>query len=490
MSWTSASCRGHYALLLVLLSFVSISHSQWLEGSLKDVNNRSDYLIVAPSEFVSAVQPLVAYRTSHNSLTVSVVLTDSIYAQFPSVSPDSSIRAFLTYAHSMWRQPAPAYVLLAGNTTLVPTHMEASFFIDLGEDSAAIDQWYVDTLFAGDQVPLPTTALGRFPAWNSEELTAMVAKTIQYESANPFPHADRFITVADVYNSMDFEPWAVDQQTIIAPVWTDTVTISLRSDSPRWKTTSQFIGLWNEGAAAINFIGPANNVQYSGSAFFTSADISSLADSSSTTFCFFMGGQRYQKTDTVAVAVNLLRATNRGAVGVFAPSGLNYATENADLTTSILTSLVTKPGTSIGRVIMQGRQNESSLVMRRETLLGDPALVIQHKTIASVTPPFAEPGGFQLFQNYPNPFNPVTTIKYTVAGAREAGAGISGFGARNVELKVYDVLGREVATLVNETQTAGTYEIKFDASSLATGVYLYRLKAGESVQTKTLCVIK
>jgi hypothetical protein len=78
-----------------------------------------------------------------------------------------------------------------------------------------------------------------------------------------------------------------------------------------------------------------------------------------------------------------------------------------------------------------------------------------------------QPHQFDLFQNHPNPFNPATTIRYSVPGAQR------------VTLKVFDTLGREVATLVDELKAAGSYEIDFDASRLSSsGVYIYRLKAG------------
>jgi hypothetical protein len=85
------------------------------------------------------------------------------------------------------------------------------------------------------------------------------------------------------------------------------------------------------------------------------------------------------------------------------------------------------------------------------------------------------PFEFRLEQNYPNPFNPSTRIAYSVQG--------SGF----TSLKVFDILGREVATLVNELKQAGTYEVNFDASKLSSGVYMYRLQsAGLSVTRKLL----
>ena len=79
---------------------------------------------------------------------------------------------------------------------------------------------------------------------------------------------------------------------------------------------------------------------------------------------------------------------------------------------------------------------------------------------------------FSLSQNYPNPFNPSTTIKYSIPSVENA-------NFRSVQLKVYDVLGREVATLVNKEQQPGNYEVKFNASSLTSGVYFYRIQAGD-----------
>jgi hypothetical protein len=93
-------------------------------------------------------------------------------------------------------------------------------------------------------------------------------------------------------------------------------------------------------------------------------------------------------------------------------------------------------------------------------------------------------------QNYPNPFNPTTTIGFTIPALspnpspNERGDGVS------VTLKVYDVIGREVATLVNEVKEVGSYDVKFDASKLSSGMYFYTLKAGNNIQTKKLMLLK
>jgi hypothetical protein len=85
---------------------------------------------------------------------------------------------------------------------------------------------------------------------------------------------------------------------------------------------------------------------------------------------------------------------------------------------------------------------------------------------------------FSLAQNYPNPFNPSTTIKYELPHSSV------------VRLSVYDMLGREVSVLVDERRDAGVHEIKFNASGLASGVYVYRLQAGDFVSSKQLLLLK
>jgi len=85
---------------------------------------------------------------------------------------------------------------------------------------------------------------------------------------------------------------------------------------------------------------------------------------------------------------------------------------------------------------------------------------------------------FELEQNYPNPFNPITTIKYAIGSKQYA------------SLKVYDVLGNEIATLVNEEKSAGTYTVNFNAVNLPSGIYFYRMKAGSFSDTKKFILMK
>ena len=104
--------------------------------------------------------------------------------------------------------------------------------------------------------------------------------------------------------------------------------------------------------------------------------------------------------------------------------------------------------------------------------------IIVSSVVTDVEKDNSVPTELSLEQNYPNPFNPTTTINYALPTA-----GI-------VTLKVYDILGQEVATLVNETKSAGKHEVKFDASRLSSGIYFYQLKTGNFTKNQKMILMK
>jgi hypothetical protein len=88
------------------------------------------------------------------------------------------------------------------------------------------------------------------------------------------------------------------------------------------------------------------------------------------------------------------------------------------------------------------------------------------------------PNNYSLSQNYPNPFNPTTTINFSIPNSS------------NVSLKIYDILGNQVMTVVNEFKQAGNYSVNFDASRLSSGVYFYTITAGSFKDTKKMMLTK
>lgn len=128
---------------------------------------------------------------------------------------------------------------------------------------------------------------------------------------------------------------------------------------------------------------------------------------------------------------------------------------------------------SIGQPFIGTSQGTASIVI--SGFLADTLLRGQ---IVSVHEPGDVPTTYELYQNYPNPFNPTTTIKYQLP--------VSAF----VTLKVFDIVGREVATLVNDLQQPGSYSIEWDAGGVASGVYFYRMQGGSFTATRKLILLR
>jgi len=162
----------------------------------------------------------------------------------------------------------------------------------------------------------------------------------------------------------------------------------------------------------------------------------------------------------------------------------------------------TEKGDTLITVFNNQLQQEFDITLSAKPLLlyFDPENWIMKKvsSVTSVHDENIQPQKFYLEQNYPNPFNPSTTIQYSIPSvmvslSNHDNGGVTLRQAQSdihVSLKVYDILGNEVATLVNENKPAGNYEVKFDGSNLTSGIYFYKLQSGSFTQTKKLLLLK
>ncbi len=176
--------------------------------------------------------------------------------------------------------------------------------------------------------------------------------------------------------------------------------------------------------------------------------------------------------DRFIISVLMVMAGNAIGGGAFMDS-LTVGTYTAVSIPILYTSPGT-PDTGWIQVTMIPASDSSSVHVGSSFLLDDLAF----GNATGVDGGAAKPWTFALGQNFPNPFNPATTIRYSLPSRSD------------VRLTIYDPLGREVAELVNGTQEAGSHEVRWNAGSLSSGVYYYRLSAGSAVEMKRLLLVK
>jgi hypothetical protein len=166
------------------------------------------------------------------------------------------------------------------------------------------------------------------------------------------------------------------------------------------------------------------------------------------------------------------------APGISVNKVFRYGTSNAD--TVRIAAVRTQHSTAGWRAAFFGFRMENLTQVNRQQIIdrtirwvtGAPPVSVADRPVSGM------PNTYRLAQNHPNPFNPTTTIAFEVP------TGVL------VSLKVFDLLGREVATLVNGFKPAGRYRVTFEAGHLPAGEYLYRLQAGDYAETRKLVLIK
>jgi hypothetical protein len=184
-------------------------------------------------------------------------------------------------------------------------------------------------------------------------------------------------------------------------------------------------------------------------------------------------------TDTSIIA--LVYTTNENRVFAATPSGIFYTTvngtkwykTNAGFVGSDVTSLATDNDFIYAGLNYNGGVWRYSLAKMNTPVLSSTIEI---------------PLTFSLYQNYPNPFNPVTKIRFDIPNDLSFQRKLE--SSSTVTLKIYDIIGREIQTLVNENLNPGTYEVTFDGSNFASGIYFYKLIAGDFAQTKSMILLK
>ncbi|VAX27112.1 Alkaline phosphatase [hydrothermal vent metagenome] len=477
-----------FILALSLLFMTSTIISQ--NVTLRDNSNQYDFVIITIDQFVPACETFKDHKENTRNLKTLVTTKNQILSEFnDSVLVQDNIREFISYAGTNWASPKPIYFMFAADVDSIPNFSFESIPGYEPPDTSRSDYFYGINIFDEDTTKL-SFAIGRISARTETELTNYFSKVITYESdPQVYPWNNNALYIADDGKSSNGDD---------GHLW-ERIAIDVSNETPDFinhkyffeSDTSEYFGTTdsiinyvnNIGTSAIIFSGHANDVIFTHEGFFTISDIAKLDNLNKPFFASiayntFSGDGHTSMTDQMLFSKS-------GALAGIASVGLTYTATYKKINRSIWKNLYTE--ISIGENFLISDLETTRRENTKYNIFGDPTLVLKFDLLASTKPINKDmPSDYMLSQNYPNPFNPSTKIKYSIPNV-EMGHAPS---VRNVTLKVYDILGREVATLVNEQQSPGNYEAIFNASHLPSGSYFYQLRAGTFVQTKKMLLIK
>ena len=504
-----------------------------------------DYLIITHSSLFNSgsLTKLANHRKDYNGYDVAIVkVNDDVYNSYPSAHRYESIRDFIqdVYLHGKASHIGDGhlgYILLVGDAYLDDNSTEMlpaaypSFYDKLEQ---AGDYYYACT--GGDSDNLLDLMYGRLPVGNETELNNVVNKIISYEYNTNGSWRNNYTFVAGSYGLFySYADLAITRMTQMIPQdWTKSYAYrALDSDRPtlvtsidsilgqrftleEYKDLTKLCGsrklsdwLYNDPVAGINHgvhtliyegHGSWNGLggESCGRQIFKVEDCIASHDNTVEnrlhnnlyTFMIFCacntGHFDNGPTDEGdCIAEVVLNLQNRGAIGVIG------STRDSDLDSfgfvdgKILDKEINDSLFIIGEAFMESKISDFHIQFRRQyNLYSDPALnlwpVINNKTLNSNLDSTANQSikKYKLFNNYPNPFNPSTLIRYQIVDQG------------HVILKVYNILGEEVVTLVNENQTPGIHTVTFNGSNCASGVYFYQLLTNSYSKVKKMLIIK
>ena len=367
--------------------------------------NQADYIIIAHSDFIDAIQPLAAFRRSQG-LSVMVVDVEEVYDQFNhGVFNPIAIQKFLRHTYTHWRAPKPTYVLLVGDAhydykgAIVKRYREAlnrdynlhPIYVPTfhgwapASGETAMDHHFVTV--SGDD-PLPDMFIGRLPVQSPHELDDMVNKIINYETKRqPGLWQGRLMQVADneVNNVGDdiFERASKQLIEEHIPVGYDTRKVYLRQIGSPERTNQAILTTIDEGVLVVEYSGHGGTQTWADEGIFRIADAEGLQNVHLpfviTTTC--LNGQFDQPLQfgQRSLSEQFLMGS-AGAIGVLSATRLTYATVNAAFDKNLFTSIFTVKPSTLGAIIADAKTQFMMTApqlwipgVTQYTLFGDPA---------------------------------------------------------------------------------------------------------------------
>lgn len=457
---------------------------------LKNSDNQYDYVIITINDFLETFTDFKEHKEIYNMFNVLVTTKNEILKEFNSkLDVQENIRDFISFAGNNWSDPTPHYFLIAADVDSIPNFKFRSVnFLDF------IDTSYSDYYYSVDTSSIDSNnisyAVGRVAARNITELENYFNKVISYELNSQIQdwHSRALFVSDDEYGAdSSFNDGNIHAS--IAFNLASELPDFIKSDyvipidtSSYYGKTDSIITKLSRGQSSVFFSGHSNNELFTHDSIFIEKDIEKINNISMPFFISMYGKQEFGR-DTINSIINSAVVSENGAIGAISFVGIHFVPISSKIFNKIWKDLYS--GLSIGDIYMKSVNNSNILEeIRKLNIFGDPSITLKNdfSTDINESESFI-PKKHYLAQNYPNPFNPTTTIKYTI-GESDKIASI------NVQLTIYDILGRKITTLVNEEKSGGTYEVIFDASNLSSGIYFYSLKANSFNQTKKMVLLQ
>ena len=489
--------------------------------------------IITSSSLASSFTKFINQKAT-DGIKVRVVTTDQIYYYFPNGDQisnppiDDPAGCIRQYLHDEAYPDGCTWVLLVGDQTLVPTRWVSDGFAQYSGEMVPTDLYYSDLTGNWSSSNFnpslsPTLFVGRLPFTTPQDISTWADKLIEYET-NPFPGNASAVTKVlwSVSDEMEDDGETNSVSATFPSTFSQTFIEEQPSggaSSPTSPTGAQIITALNSGYGFYSMDhhgSPAHvAVRTSGYNGYPKYGVFSY-DSYSSANYFAENGNGFDNTTNnctllYSIACDVAAfdsaASIEGAQGVDCmakawlrvsgggPAFLGNTREglvsySSGLEQAFLQQIFNDGNTRIGQAEADSKASYGSLFLAEtHNLFGDPSMIMwmnvppgsvargQAPQKGELTSDNA-PKEFRLSQNYPNPFNPTTTIQYALPVDS------------HVTLRVYDVLGRLVVTLIDGYQHAGYHNVRFDGTELSSGIYIYKLTAAKFVSVKEMLMLK
>ena len=379
--------EGHRYLVVSEDQLRAPEISQPLQTSLRNEANAAEYLVIGPRQLLQAAEPLLMYRWNEGLRTKAVAIED-VYSEFGyGEETPESIREFLSYVYHHWSEPSLRYVLLLGDATYdtkdyLGTGVKNQVPVKLVKTRylwTASDPWLAAV--NGEDL-LPDVAIGRLPAASAEEVEALVAKILAYETGQADPEAPVVLITDNPDGAGDFD-WNADRlaATVLSGQDVEKIYLSQLGTSGARKAV---LNAFDDGASLMSYIGHGGIHLWANENLFNIGSVDSLSPQSQQPMLFTMNclNGYFHFPYHNSLSEELLKAEEKGIIAAFSPTGLSLDKPAHRFHQALLEQVVNQDHERLGDAILAAQADYADSGAFPELLsiyhlLGDPALKLR-----------------------------------------------------------------------------------------------------------------